>query len=468
MGKIFYLIFTICLVSIPEGRRGFKWPWEDETEQPTAEEILEEHGHSQSEKSHSYWDQMKDWTGLDTKESEKESNYFDQFRFWEKDKEEKEAKIMKAKLLSALDVNIEEIAKQRTFMNSQVDKTSDFENMFEALDQIKYLLLPVRRFIELDNSKSPESYVDYPRVYMRRLNVLLERLYNKKDELKLQESIISTNIEFMRSPKFRFGVFYTKEEAAEIFEVINAKKEEKLEHYWKQLDKMKFNFNTKVKEINELRKETDANIQLFFSALDKVMGLMNTQKQLFFETFSDYDGDLESEKKSWIMEKMKENMKYVVDRRERVLETVNQISFVLKEMMDMKEPVGELLKDAEADVKLILISYRQFGKGDTTNPEKYFDEKEQKGREKAMRNKVVEKIRDGSKSVEDITDPDIGAAVLNQNEDDPKKEGDPYFHLRDQKEVDKEMAQREKDAENKHKNMRGNSPEEDDQVDFLF
>ena len=109
---------------------------------------------------------MKGWTGLDTKQSEQESGYFDQFRFWEKEKEEKQAKVMKAKLLSALDINAEEIAKQRNFMNNQVDKKPDFEHMKLALDQIKYLLLPVRRFEELDRSKPESYYADYPRTYM--------------------------------------------------------------------------------------------------------------------------------------------------------------------------------------------------------------------------------------------------------------------------------------------------------------
>ena len=469
MKKFFYVIFALTFLSLPHISKAFNWPWEstDEEIPPSPEEILSDYGHEQEkEEEESFMDKMKGWTGLDTKESEKESNYFDQFRFWEKEKEEKEAKVMKAKLLSALDVNAEEIAKQRNFMNSQVDKKPDYKHMQEAIDQIKYLLLPVRRFEELDKSQPEDYYADYPRTYMRRLNVLLDRLYSKKDDIKLQESIIGTNVEFFQSPKFKFGAFYTKEDAEEIFQVIRARQDQKLEPYWTQLDKMRFSFNNKIKEINELRKEADANIHLFYTALDKVMGLVNTQREMYFENFSDYEGDLEKEKKTWILEKVKENMKLVVDRRERVLDGVNQISFIVKELMDVKEPLAELLKDAQPDVQLIIISHRQFGKGDDIDAEKFFDEKEQKGREDALRNKVVENIRKQDKKIEDITDPDIGQAVLNSRDDDPKKEGDPFFHLKKQSEVDKEMKNQKDTAELKEKNRRGATDQEDDEVFF--
>lgn len=466
MGKVYALLLCLSLLNLPRSLFCFQWPWESTEEEsvPSAEEILQDYGHAQQEPEPSYIDKMKQWTGLDTDESKTESDYFDQFRFWEKEKEEKEAKVMKAKLLSALDVNAEEIAKQRDFMNGHVDRVPDFEHSLEALGQMKYLLLPVRRFVELDNSKSQDSYVDYPRTYMRRLNVLLDRLYSKKDDIKLQESILATNVEFYLSPKFRFGVFYTDEDNAEIFEVINARQEDKLEKYWKQLDQMRFKFSNKIKEINELRKEAGANLQLFFAALDKVMGLINTQKQMFFDDFADYDGDLESEKKNWILEKVKENMRNVVARRERVLDSVSQISFILKELMDLKGPVGELLKDAKPDVQLIIIQHRQIGKGSDVQAEKYFDDKEQLGREKGLRNKVVEKIRKGEKKVEDIEDPDIGAAVLKRQEDDPTKEGDPYFHLRDEKDIEKELKRQEKEAKDKEDNRRGDTQQEDDQV----
>ena len=335
--------------------------------------------------------------------------------------------------------------------------------MLTALDQIEFLLLPVRRFVELDQSKSPDEYLDYPRVYIRRLNTLLERLYSQKDEIKLQESILSTNVDYFQSPRFRFGVFFTRADAADIFDVINAREEEKLEGYWKQLDKIRFSFRTKFKEINELRKEADANIQLFYTSLDKVMGLINTQRQRFFDDITDID-DLGGEKKEWIFEKIREHMKTVIDRRERVIETTNQITFILKEVIDFKEPVGQLLKEAEPEVQLILISNRQFGKERDIDAETYFDKKEQEGREKAMRDKVVQNIRKGGVKIEDIQDPEIGEAVLTPNATDPVKEGDPFFHLKDQKEVDKELEERAKNEKDKQDNMRGDTRQEDDQV----
>jgi hypothetical protein len=96
--------------------------------------------------------------------------------------------------------------------------------------------------------------------------------------------------------------------------------------------------------------------------------------------------------------------------------------------------------------------------------EEYFRKKEIEEQERMYRNKVVSEIEDKNIKVEDIQDPDIGQMVLTTQDQDPKSDEDPYLHLKDKKTIKKTLDQQKKDAEDREKNMKGNTPEESDEV----
>ena len=462
-----FLILSLTSLLLISQIHCFNWPWESaEEDTPTVDEILEKHGVEIEEPKESITDRFKSWTGQDTKKSKEQGSFFDKFRFYEKEKQDQKATIMKAKLLSALDVNAEEIAKHRDFMNNQVDTNPKFENLDKAMEQIKDLLIPVRRFRELDEGHiSTNTFFDYNRTYMRRLTVMLDRLFDKRDDLKLQMSIIETNMEHFCNPHFHFGEFYAQSKnSRRVFEVINANKDPRLAKYYPHLQTMKYDFGTRVKEIRELRKEGDANLQMFFDSLRDIMVQVNTQKQFFFETFSEEDGDAEKEKKDIILEKIKDFMKNVVDRRERILDSVNQISFILNEMKGFSGPVRTMYKEAKPTVELMLVEIRQFGRGKHIHAEEYFKKKDEEARNKFLRDKVVSDIEDKNTKVEDIENPDIGRAVLTSQEQDPKNEEDPFLHLRTKKTIEGVVKDQEKQKQDEFDGMKSEDKAENKEV----
>lgn len=467
--NLLFSCFVILLIA--SMIRSFDWPWENSKETPrTAEDILESHGYedSNNDSDNSILNTMKGWSEHDTKESKKSGSLFEKFRFWEKNKEEEKSKVMKAKLLSALDVNADLIATQRDFMNDQVDINSDFEKMQKALAQLEELLLPVRRFIELDNQKDSSEYLNYPRTYMRRVRTLLSRLYSQRDDLKLQIVILHTNVDHFESPNFHFGVFYTEPDSRIIFEVLLARNEDKLKRYWKEYDGMHSNFETKIREIDELRKEADANLHLFYDALDNIMREVNTENQMFEKTFGDSEGDTEEEQQHQILEEVKNFMRNVDDRRARVLDAVSQIKFILKEVSNIKSPMNKLYIDVRPKIQLLIVEKRQFGRGKEINAEEYFQKKEIEAREKFMRDKVVENIEDKNVKVENIEDLDITKAVLNSEDYDPKSPDDQFLHLKDKNTIAKKISDQDKENQTFEETRRGDTVEENQQVFLLL
>lgn len=463
-----HLKFTcLTILIILNHSQAFNWPWEKpKDESKSAEEILSEFDpkNSKSQDEPSFWDSVVSWTSNDTKESKDNSSFFDKFRFWEKEEEEREQAKVNAKLLQALETNAEEIAAKRDFMNSKVDTSPDFEHMEKALEQIEYFLVPVRRFQELDEQRKPSDFIDYPSTFTRRLALLLERLYGKRDDLKLQIVILATNAHHFLSPNFEFGAFFQGKESKPIWDVIRAKRDPRLEKYAERLDKLRFRFGTQIREIDELKNETDANLHLFYDSLDEISKLMNTQNDMFFETFADQEGDVEKERREEVVTEAKKHLRILVDRRGRVLDAANQIRFILKELGDMAKDVEALYKEGAPTAQLIIVELRQRGKGDRLDSEEFFKKKEQEGKNKFLRDKVVKQIVDGETKVEDIENPEIGKAVLTTTATDPKSKDDPYLHLRDQGTIDKTVAQQKKEAEEKEKNRRGETQDEEDQV----
>lgn len=465
------LVTVTFLFLIISPALSFNWPWEDPKPNPkTAEEILsdyEESSEPKDKEESSFWDSVKSWTGTDGKESKENSSFFDKFRFWEKEKEEKKQAQVNSKLLDALEVNAEEIASKRDFMNDLVDTDPEFEHMEKSLEQIEYFLVPVRRFQELDEKQHPDEFIDYPSTFIRRLTLLLTRMYGKRDDLKLQIAILATNTHYFVSPNFEFGVFFEGAETRAVWDVVRAKRDPRLEKYAERLDKLRFRFGTQIREVDELRKETDANLHLFYDALDEISRIMNTQNQMFFETFADADIDVEKEQREQVVVEVKKHLRDLIDRRARVLDAANQIRFILKEVGDIGKEVSQLYKDSSPTAQLIVVELRQRGKGENLNSEEFFKKQDETGQNKFLRDKVVKQIVDGETQVQDIEDTDISKAVLTPTGTDPQSEDDPYLHLRNQSKIDKVVSQQEKDNIEKENNKRGKTQEEEDEVGFI-
>jgi hypothetical protein len=471
--NIFQLLFLLTLTGLFCTTKAISWPWSsNDSNTPSAEDILkkiENDKQNEEEDGSSFLERIQDITQNDAKESKNQAAYFDKFRFFEKNKQEKKTQVMKAKLLGALDVNIDQIARKRTFMNEQVDRDPQFEHSLKAIEQLKYLLLPIRRFQELDNQKSSEEYIDYYSTYTRRISTLLGRMYAKQDDIKLQVAIVETNLEFFGSPKFRFGEFYIGYDSRTTFEVLRAKNYSNLEDYWKELDLMRDDFVVKLKEMKELRKQTDANMYLLYDSLDEIQKQINTQEDMFFDIFSNQEGDAENRKKDKILEFMKEQFRDLIMRRERILDSVGQIQFILRELMEMKEPLEKFYKKVKPKVEMVLVTLRTPEQSNRNiHAEEYFRKKEIEEQERMYRNKVVSEIEDKNIKVEDIQDPEIGQMVLTTQDQDPKSDEDPYLHLRDKKTIEKTLDQQKKDAEDREKNMKGNTPEESDEVTNIY